>query len=152
MLYLSKGDKVTLIKSTLSNLPTYFLSLFPISASVANSIEKLQRDFLWGGIGDEFKYHLVSLDKICSPIFEGGLGIRNLRAFNCALLGKLLWHFGFESDAWWILNTVAYGAGGALSSRQVPLGRVVLSRASKCLWGGGVEEQQKMLGFFLKLH
>ena len=40
-LYLSKGGRVTLIKSTLSNLPTYFLSLFPILASVANRIEKL---------------------------------------------------------------------------------------------------------------
>ena len=39
--YLSKGGRVTLIKSTLSNLPTYFLSLFPIPASVANRIEKL---------------------------------------------------------------------------------------------------------------
>ena len=28
LLYLSKGGKVTLIKGTLSNLPTYFLSLF----------------------------------------------------------------------------------------------------------------------------
>ena len=35
-LYLSKGGRVTLIKSTLSNLPTYFLSLFPIPAAVAN--------------------------------------------------------------------------------------------------------------------
>ena len=35
-LYLSKGGRVTLIKSTLFNLPTYFLSLFPIPASVAN--------------------------------------------------------------------------------------------------------------------
>ena len=35
-LYLSKGGGVTLIKSTLSNLPTYFLSLFPILADVAN--------------------------------------------------------------------------------------------------------------------
>ena len=40
-LYLSKGGRVTLIKSTLSNLPTYFLSLFPIPAAVANRIEKL---------------------------------------------------------------------------------------------------------------
>ena len=52
-LYLSKGGKVTLIKSTLSSLPTYFLSLFPIPAKVAKRIEKLQRDFLWSGIGDD---------------------------------------------------------------------------------------------------
>ena len=59
-MYLSKGGRVTLIKSTLSNLPTYFLSLFPILAIVANRIEKLQRDFLSGGLGEEFKYHLVN--------------------------------------------------------------------------------------------
>ena len=35
-LYLSKGGRVILIKSTLSNLPTYFLSLFPIPALRAN--------------------------------------------------------------------------------------------------------------------
>jgi hypothetical protein len=35
-LYLSKGGRLTLIKSTLSNLPTYYLSIFPISVSVAN--------------------------------------------------------------------------------------------------------------------
>ena len=54
-LYLSKGGKVTLIKSTLSNLPTYFLSLFPIPSEVAKQLEKLQRDFLWSGLGSEFK-------------------------------------------------------------------------------------------------
>jgi hypothetical protein len=86
-LYLSKGGRVTLIKSTLSNLPTYFLSLFPIPSSVANRIEKLHRDFLWGGIGEEFKFHLVNWAKVCSPISSGGLGIRNLRIFNMALLG-----------------------------------------------------------------
>jgi len=57
-MYLSKGCRVTFIKGTLSNLPTY-LSLFPIPASVANHIEKLHRDFLWGGLGEDFKYNLV---------------------------------------------------------------------------------------------
>ena len=38
---LSKEGRLTLIKSTLSNLPTYLLSLFPIPSSVANKSEKL---------------------------------------------------------------------------------------------------------------
>jgi hypothetical protein len=59
-LYLSKGCILTLIKSTLSNLPTYYLSLFPIPVGVANRLDKLQRDFLWGGIGDEFNAPFVS--------------------------------------------------------------------------------------------
>jgi len=46
MLYLSKGGRVTLIKSTLANVPTYFLSLFHLPRSVAARLEKLQRDFL----------------------------------------------------------------------------------------------------------
>ena len=45
-LYLSKGSRLTLLKSTLSSLPTYFLSLFTILVSVAHRIEKLQRNFL----------------------------------------------------------------------------------------------------------
>jgi hypothetical protein len=45
-LYHSKGGRVTLIKSILSNIPTYYMSLLPIPVSVATHIEKLQRDFL----------------------------------------------------------------------------------------------------------
>ena len=75
-MYLSKGGRPALIKSTLSNLPTYFLSLFPIPVSVAKRIEKIQRDFLWKGLGEEFKFHLVKWDAICSPCLNGGLAVR----------------------------------------------------------------------------
>ncbi|XP_062156716.1 uncharacterized protein LOC133864405 [Alnus glutinosa] len=37
-LYLSKGGRVTLIHSTLSSIPTYYLSLFPIPVSVAKKL------------------------------------------------------------------------------------------------------------------
>jgi hypothetical protein len=47
MPYLSKDSRITLVKSTLSNLPTYFMSLFSLHASVANRTEKLQCEFLW---------------------------------------------------------------------------------------------------------
>ncbi|KAG2696954.1 hypothetical protein I3760_07G084700 [Carya illinoinensis] len=102
-MYLSKGGRVTLIKSTLSNLPTYLLSLFPIPASVVARVEKLQRDFLWGGLGDEFKFHLIKWEQVCRPISGGGLGVRKLKDFNHALLGKWLWRFSKEPESLWKL-------------------------------------------------
>ena len=44
MLYLSKSGRLTLIRNTLFNLTSYYLS-FSIPIGVANRIEKLQRDF-----------------------------------------------------------------------------------------------------------
>uniref|UniRef100_A0A2N9I5C4 Reverse transcriptase domain-containing protein n=1 Tax=Fagus sylvatica TaxID=28930 RepID=A0A2N9I5C4_FAGSY len=100
-IYLSKGGRLTLIKSTLSNLPTYFLSLFPIPAAVAKRIEQIQRNFLWGSSMEKGKFHLVKWDQLCRPYSNGGLAIKNLRQFNEALLGKWLWRFGVERDALW---------------------------------------------------
>ena len=100
-LYLFGRDKVTLIKSTLSSLPTYFLSLLPLPGKVANCMEKLQRNFLWSGIGGESKLHLVKWAKVCKPLQVGGLGIRRLTSFNSALIGKWLWRYGMETDALW---------------------------------------------------
>ena len=99
-MYLSKGGRIGLIKSTLSNFHTYLLSLLPILALVAKNIESIQCRFLWGDIGEEFKFHLVNWAKVCSPIREGGLCGRNLRCFNRALLGKWLWNFVSEPGAW----------------------------------------------------
>jgi hypothetical protein len=81
-LYLSKGGRVTLIHSTLSNIPTYYLSMFPIPASVAKKLERLQREFLWSGMGDETKFYLVNWHRVCTPIKAGGLGVLNVINFN----------------------------------------------------------------------
>ena len=44
--YISKGGRLTLIRSTLSSLPIYFLSLFRMPKLVCFRLEKIQRDFL----------------------------------------------------------------------------------------------------------
>ena len=46
--YILKGGRLTLIRSTLSSLPIYFLSLFRMPKLVCSRLEKIQRDFLWG--------------------------------------------------------------------------------------------------------
>ena len=45
-LYLSKGGRLMLLKSTLSSLPMYFLSLFTTPKTVAARLESIQRNFL----------------------------------------------------------------------------------------------------------
>ena len=57
-IYLRVGE---LLSSRIPSLASLLiLSLFPIPARVAHCLEKLQRDFLWGGLGDVIKMHLVN--------------------------------------------------------------------------------------------
>ena len=62
-------------------------------------MEKLQKDFLWSGINGDSKFHLVKWATVCKSMQVEGLGIRRLRSFGTALLGKRLWRYGLETDA-----------------------------------------------------
>ena len=87
-LYITKGGRITLIKSTLASLPLYQMSTVRMPAVVAKRLEKLQRSFLWGGGALERKSHLINWDVVCSEKRQGGLGLRNLTILNKALLDK----------------------------------------------------------------
>jgi len=65
---------------------------------VAKCNEKLQRKFLWSGIGEEHKFHLVNWAQNCEPVRFGGLHVRNLRRFNQALLGNWLCSYGIKRE------------------------------------------------------
>ena len=89
-LYLSKVGRLMLLKSTLSSLPTYFLSLFTISKSVVARLESIQRNFLWGSSGGSFKYLLVAWKKVCLLVEMGGLGIRSVVSFNQSFIREMV--------------------------------------------------------------
>ena len=99
--YISKGGRVTLIKSTLGSMPIYQMSIFRMPKVVARRIEKVQRDFLWGGGHMEGKTHLVNWEVVCTDKTRGGLGIRKLALLNKALLGKWIWRFASDKDNLW---------------------------------------------------
>ncbi|RVW32138.1 putative ribonuclease H protein [Vitis vinifera] len=99
--YLSLGGRITLIQSCLSHIPSYFLSLFKIPASIASKIEKMQRNFLWSGAGEGKKDHLVRWEVVSRPKELGGLGFGKISLRNIALLRKWLWRFPRERSGLW---------------------------------------------------
>ncbi|RVW12625.1 putative ribonuclease H protein [Vitis vinifera] len=108
--YLSKGGRATLIWSTLSNLPIYYMSILRLPSSVRRRLEQIQRDFLWGGGSLERKPHLVRWKVVCLSKKKGGLGIKCLSNLNKALLSKWNWRFANERGALW--NQVIRGKYG----------------------------------------
>ena len=101
MTFLSLGGRITLIQSSLSHIPSYFLSLFKIPVSIALKIEKLQRDFLWSGVGKGKKDHLIRWKVVSRPKELGGLSFGKTSMRNIALLGKWLWRFLRERNGLW---------------------------------------------------
>ena len=119
--YISKGGRLTLIRSTLSSLPIYFLSLFRMPKSVCARLEKIQRDFLWGGGNLDRKPHLVNWKTVCLEKSRVGLGVRGLSVMNQALLCKWCWRFANERDSLWrmVISTKFGEEAGGWHTRDI---------------------------------
>ncbi|GKD03454.1 putative RNA-directed DNA polymerase, eukaryota, reverse transcriptase zinc-binding domain protein, partial [Tanacetum coccineum] len=98
---LSYGGRLTLLKSVLGALGTYFFSLFKAPKCVINYLEKLRRNFVWGGYFDCNKMTWITWNKICSSSKNGGLGVGSLHASNLAMVGKWWWHFHSKNNTLW---------------------------------------------------
>ncbi|GJU37056.1 hypothetical protein Tco_1185410 [Tanacetum coccineum] len=119
---LSYGGRLTLLKSVLGALGVYYFLLFKVSKSVITYLEKLRRNFFWGGTLDCNKLSWIVWNKVCSSSSVGGLGIGSLQAFNLALLLKWFWRFHIENDSLWknIIISI-HGMHRNFASHCIPL-------------------------------
>ncbi|CAL1352801.1 unnamed protein product [Linum trigynum] len=98
---LSLGGRIVLSNACLASQPLFRCSLFIAPKGVIQRIENIQRDFIWSGLGEQKKIHLVAWERCKIPKKWGGLGIKDLELQNKALICKWLWRFAREQDNWW---------------------------------------------------
>jgi hypothetical protein len=88
---LSMGGRVLLLRSVLSAIPVFYLSFFRAPSGIVSKLESLFKQFLWGGNEESRRVNWLKWEKVCLDKENGGLGIKNIKAFNVALLGKWVW-------------------------------------------------------------
>ncbi|GKU90856.1 hypothetical protein SLEP1_g4800 [Rubroshorea leprosula] len=86
--FISLGGRITLLNSVLSSLPVFTMSIHLLPKGVILLLDKIRRSFLWGGGEGSRKINWVCWENICRGKMEGGFGVKDLRKFNLALLGK----------------------------------------------------------------
>eukprot|EP01018_Ginkgo_biloba_P028128 Gb_09466 [translate_table: standard] len=111
------------------------MSVFKMPASIRSKIEKIQKTFLWAGSEGKKRLPLMAWDKVCLGKKAGGIGLRNLKDMNKALIGKLGWKLvTMESSVWTrILRAKYLGSPREfLSQNPLPQGSVFWNNLQMC--------------------
>ncbi|KAL5756462.1 hypothetical protein ACOSQ2_021208 [Xanthoceras sorbifolium] len=107
----SVGGREVLLKAVVQAVPTYAMSCFRLPSSLMKDIQRMIADFWWGLKDGIRKMHWLGWNHLCAPKEIGGLGFRDIEAFNRAMLAK---------QGWRLLTSPSSLAARVLKARYFP--------------------------------
>jgi hypothetical protein len=85
---LSQGGKEVMIKSVAQAVMTYIMGVFKLPFSICDELTKIIRDYWWGADRGKRKTHWMNWENMVRPKCDGGIGFRDMRLYNQALLAR----------------------------------------------------------------
>ena len=112
---MSQAGREVLIKAVAQALPTFLMSLFTFPRSTCDDLGRMIRSYWWGAYRGKRKTHWKSWDSMLRPKTAGGMGFKDFRLFNQAMLAR---------QAWRILVNPECLCTRVLKARYFPNGRL----------------------------
>lgn len=101
--FISRSGKELLVKSVAQALPVYAMNVFIFPLEITQEIERALSKFWWSTTQNNgtTKSQLcwMSWDRMARHKNAGGLGFKNFRDYNMAMLGKQGWRFGISPNS-----------------------------------------------------
>jgi hypothetical protein len=95
------------------------MAVFKIPKSLCKQLNDAMAEFWWGDTDEQKKMHWFGWWHMCIPKNRGGMGFRDLHAFNLAMLAKQSWRLISNPDSFCaqVLRAKYYPEGDLLKAR-----------------------------------
>eukprot|EP00253_Pinus_taeda_P033720 PITA_33720 len=106
--YLSRAERLVLIKSVLEATPVFWMALAWIPRHILARLQQICNKYLWAGSQDKRIFAWNGWKKIALPKKWGGSGLKDLPLFAKALAVKMSWSLLTNQNLWARLSYYKY--------------------------------------------
>ena len=112
----SMGGRLTLLDSVVTQISLYHMSMWLMSKTFVEKLDKHRRKFFWQGCNKKNRYYLVKWRRVYRSKDKGGLGVKDLRKQNISLMVKWWWKLETQTRVWQDLVRARYLSNKSVST------------------------------------